>query len=277
MRKQCHYLRKVFNHGFRVNQLAFDSSLSTDAVYKRFANSLDAVVDQKRIIRIRGDKLILVIDAEWQYFKKELWTLYFLAVKAVGTEKVTIFDPVLREGKENAAIWNNVIDQLPMSVKRRVITVVSDGIRGIENIAENNNWVLQRCHFHILSRLQKMRGKRASTYGRLVREEIYNSVKLSLSETSTRRLNILCRRLAVLAQDEGCPRAMRMIVREFLRHLPDFRSYLDHPGLQLPTTVNVMESINSFVRRKSMTTNTPNSWHKWAVACARLKSKFICK
>lgn len=277
LRKQCHYLKKVFNHGFKVNQLAFNSSLSTDAVYKRFANSLDMVINQTRTIRVRGDKLILVIDAEWQYFKSELWTLYFLAVKAAGTETVIILDPVLRRGKENAVTWNNVIDQMPTSVKKRVIVIVSDGIRGIENIAENNNWILQRCHFHILSRLQKMRGKRASTCGRLVREEIYNSVKLALLETSTRQLNILCRRLAMLAQEDGCPRAMRMIVREFLRHLSDFRSYLDYPELQLPTTVNVMESVNSFVRRKSMTVNTPKSWHKWATACTRLKSKFTCK
>lgn len=277
LRKQCHYLKKVFNHGFKVNQLALNSTLSVDTVYKRFASSLDAVVSQKRVVRIRGDKLILVIDAEWQYFKSELWTLYFLALKAVGTEKVIILDPILRRGKENAIIWNNVIDQIPISVKKRIIAIVSDGIRGIENIAESDGWTLQRCHFHILSRLQKMRGKRASTYGRLVREEIYNSVKLALTDTSARRLNILCRRLAVLAQEDGCPKAMRMIVKEFLRHLPDFRSYLDHPELQLPTTVNVMESINSFVRRKSMTTNTPKSWHKWATACVRLKSKFICK
>jgi hypothetical protein len=172
LRKQCRYLKKVFNHGFRVNQLSFNSRLSTDAVYKRFASSLDAVVSQKRTIRIRGDKLILIIDAEWQYFKSELWTLYFLAVKAVGTEKVIILDPALRRGKENAIIWNNVINQIPASVKKRIIAIVSDGIRGIENIAASNGWVLQRCHFHILSRLQKMRGKRASTYGRLVREEI---------------------------------------------------------------------------------------------------------
>jgi hypothetical protein len=277
LRKQCRYLKKVFNHGFRVNQLSFNSRLSTDAVYKRFASSLDAVVSQKRTIRIRGDKLILIIDAEWQYFKSELWTLYFLAVKAVGTEKVIILDPALRRGKENAIIWNNVINQIPASVKKRIIAIVSDGIRGIENIAASNGWVLQRCHFHILSRLQKMRGKRASTYGRLVREEIYNSVKLILLETSTRRLDILCRRLAMLAQEDGCPKAMRMVVREFLRHLPNFRSYIDYPELQLPTTVNVMESINSFVRRKSITVNTPKSWHKWATACTRLKSKFICK
>ena len=272
LRKQCHYLKKVFNHGFRVNQLSLNSELSTDAIYKRFARSLDLAVKQKRTIRIRGDKLILVIDAEWQYFKKELWTLYFLAIKAVDSGQVTILDPILKRDKENDAF-----NRLPLSIKKRIIALISDGIRGIENIAERNNWILQRCHFHLLSKLQKMRGKRASTYGRLVREEIYCSVKLALSETSTRRLNILCRRLAMLAQEDGCPKMMKMIVRDFLRRLPDFRAYLNYSKLNLPTTVNVMESVNSFVRRKSATTNTPVSWYKWATARVRLKSKFTCK
>ena len=276
-RKQCDYLKKVFNHGFRVKQLSLNSRLSTDAIYKRFANNLNSVVKQKRIIRIRGPKLILLIDAEWHYFKKELWTLYFLAVKSIDSQAVTILDPILKPGKENSTTWGIIINQLPISVKKRIVALISDGIRGIENVAGRNNWIIQRCHFHLLSILQKMRGKRASTPGRLIREEIYNSVKLALSETSKRRLNILCRRLTLLVENNQCPTRMRGAVRDFIRRLPEFRSYLDYPELNLPTTVNVMESVNSFVRKKIKTVNSPKSWHKWTIACARFKSKFTCK
>jgi transposase-like protein len=221
--------------------------------------------------------LILIIDAEWHYFKKELWTLYFLAIKSTDSQTVTILDPVLRQGRENTTTWEDIINQLPILVKKRIVALVSDGIRGIENVAERNNWVMQRCHFHLLSMLQKMRGKRASTPGRLIREEIYNSAKLALTEISTRRLNILCRRLAVLAHTEGCPSRMKLTVRGFLRSLSEFRNYLDYPELNLPTTINVMESVNSFVRGKTKTVKTPESWYKWAIACARIKSKFTCK
>jgi len=276
-RKQCGYLKRVFSNGFRVKQLAVHSNLSIDAIYKRFAKNLDVVVRQKRVIRIRGPKLILVIDAQWQYFRGDLWTLYFLSAKFISSETVVVFDPVLKQGKENSTTWDEAISQLPRSVKKRVIALISDGVRGIETISLNNDWIIQRCHFHLLSMLQKMRGKRASTPGRLIREEIYCSVKLALSETSTRRLNILCRRLAVLAKGDQCPKRMRMVVRDFLRRLPEFRSYLKYPDLNLPTTINVMESINSFVRGKARTVNSPRSWHKWAIACARFKSKFTCK
>lgn len=276
-RRRCDYLNKVFNHGFKVKQLSLSSKLSADAIYKIFANDLNAVVEQKRIIRIKGSKLILVIDAEWHYFKKKLWTLYFLAIKSTGSQTAVILDPILMYGKENVGAWNELFNQLPRSVKKRVIALVSDGIRGIETVAENNGWIIQRCHFHLLSALQKRRGKRASTYGRLIREEVYNSVKLALVETSARKLNILCRRLAFLSNEEGCPKAIRMIVRDFLRRFYEYRTYLDYPELNLPTTTNVMESVNSYVRRITKTIKTPNAWYKWAIACTRMKSKFTCK
>lgn len=276
-RKQQHYIDKVFNHEFSIKQLALHSNLSVNVIYKRFGKNLNVIVKRKRISRIRGNKLILLIDAQWQYFRGELWTMYFLSIKTVGSEKVTILDPILRCGRECFTDWNEAIDQLPRSAKKRVIAIVSDGIRGINTIAANNGWLLQRCHFRLLGMLQKMRGKRLTTSGRLVREEIYCSIKLALAETSKRRLNILCKRLAVLAKDDLCPARMRGAVRDFLRRLSEFRTYMDYPELNLPTTVNVVESNNSYVRRKSRTVNSPNAWHRWAIACARFKSKFTCK
>lgn len=276
-RKQNNYLDKVFIHGFTVKQLAFNSQLSSDAVYKRFSKNIDHLVAQKRTIKIKGDKLILIIDAQWQYFEGKLWTIYLLAVKSSGDDSAVILDPILRQGRENSSFWKEVIDQLESSIKNRLIAVVCDGIRGMDTVAKDNNWIIQRCHFHLLSSLQKMRGKRASTHGRQVREEIYHSVKLALVETSSYRLNKLCKRLSELAQDDGCPKRMRMIVRDFLRRFSEFRIYLEYPEFNIPTTISVMESINSFTRRKSRTVNCPRTWHKWTLAAIRYKSIFTCK
>jgi hypothetical protein len=277
VRRQRGYLNKVFSHNFSVKQLAVHSSLSAGAIYKRFTKNLNAAIRQERIVRIRGSKLILIIDAEWQYFKGELWTMYFLSAKSTNSQTVTIFDPAIRRGRENSTTWNEIINQLPPDIKKRVIALVSDGIRGIETISSTNGWITQRCHFHILSMLQGMRGKRALTPGRLIRDKIYCSVKLALTTRSKRKLNALCRRLAILAKDAGCPTRMRFTVRGFLKQLAGFRSYLEYPEFNLPTTINVMESINSFAREKTKTLNSPKSWHRWAIACIRFKSKFTCK
>jgi len=276
-RGKKHYLEKVFNQGFTVKQLAAHSSLSRESIYKKFRQELNVFTKERRIIRIRGSELILVIDAQWQIFNDEYWTLYCLAVKAVGANKVTVFDPILMPGKECATIWNTVIAAMPVSVKKRIIAVVSDGLRGFDAVANNYGWVIQRCHFHLLSSLQKMRGKRASTPGRLIKEEIYQITELILAERSQRKLNNHCRRIANLAHAEGCPIRMRMRVREMLRHLHEFRNYLNYPEFRLPTTTNVMESINSLIRRRARTVNSPRAWHKWATATVRFKSKFTCQ
>lgn len=101
-------------------------------------------------------------------------------------------DPILEPGKESAATWNRLIENLPPGVKNRIVALVSDGIRGIEAVAKEHNFIIQRCHFHLLSCLQEMRGKRATTLGRTIREEIYHSVYLALSQRSKRKLNNQC-------------------------------------------------------------------------------------
>ena len=276
-RSQHSYLRQVFGQGLAVKQLANHSRLSVDAIYKRFANNLDRLLRCKRRPRFKGRNLILIIDGEWQYFNHCLWTLYLLSIKSVGDKTVTVLDPLLMPGKESANNWDKIFEALPVSIKSRVIALVSDGLKGIDSIAFKRGWILQRCHFHVLNTLQKMRGKRATTKGRIIREEIYQLVKMALSENKQINLHRYCQRLAILFNNEGCPVKMRMAVRDFLRKLPDFRSYIKYPKLCLPTTTNVMESINSLVRRKARTVNSPTAWFKWATACVRFKSKFNCE
>jgi len=276
-RKRKHYLDKVFKHGFSVKQLAVHSCLSTEVIYKKFRKELNAFVAEKRIVRIRGPKLVLIIDAQWQIFKGKYWTLYCLAVKPTNSDKAIIFDPVLKQGRESATIWDTVITEIPFSVKKRVIAVVSDGIRGFDAVAKKHNWIIQRCHFHLLNVLQKMRGKRISTPGRLMREKIYLTAKAILTETSEPRLKILCCRIVKLTHDKQCPVRMRMAVNGMIRHLSEFRNYLEYPSFNLPTTTNVMESVNNLIKRRSGTVNSPQAWHKWAIATIRFKSKFTCK
>jgi hypothetical protein len=266
----------VFIEGHRVKNLA-RAGEKYSTVKKRFSRQLKRAISTTTCTKINGDKLILLIDAQWHYFKKELWTLYLLAVKPCESDIANIMDPILMSGKENSTNWRKIIDRLPDDVKKHIVAMVSDGIRGIDHVAESNNWILQRCHFHLLSMLQKMRGKRLSTSGRLIREEIFNSVKLLLTETSIRRMNLLRHRLSILAEEEGCPKRMKYTVNGFLRDLPEFRSYLIYPELNLPTTVNVIESVNSLTRGKTCKINNPKSWLEWTIMTIRTHSKFNCK
>lgn len=276
-RKQLGYLKKVFLEGFKVRQIARHSSLSIATLYKRFAKNLDSFVKCQRAIRVAGEDLIIIIDAEWQYFNKELWTLYFVTIRSAKKTTAIALDPILRYGKEGAAVWREIINNLPRSLKKRIVAMVADGIRGIGYIAEEHNWILQSCHFHLLNVLQKMRGKRATTHGREIREKIFQYVKASLTVKSNNQFMTLCNELQGMIKDKGCPKRMRWAVSGYLNRSVAFRNYLNYPKLNLPTTVNVMESINSLFRRRAITIKTPKAWYKWAIAYIRLKSRFNCK
>jgi len=275
-RTNFYHFTKIFAEGRQVKSLV-RAGEKYSTVKKRFSRQLKRTISATNRTGIEGDKLILLVDAQWHYFKQELWTLYLLAIKSSEKDTADIMDPVLMFGKENSTNWRIILDRLPNDIKNRVVAMVSDGIRGINYVAERNNWILQRCHFHLLSMLQKMRGKRLSTPGRLIREEIFNSVKQLLAETSNQRINLLRYRLSALVKEEGCPKRMKYTVNGFLRDLPEFRSYLIYPELNLPTTINVIESVNSLTRRKTFKINSPRSWLEWTTMAIRTHSKFNCK
>lgn len=277
LRRKDQYLQKVFCQGFSVRQLTSRSFLSQDAIYKRFNHTLDQLLIRKRTIRVKGKQLILVTDALWQYFNGNVWTLYCVGVKSTVSSKITFFDPILKPEKESASTWKSIFDQLPPTIRIRVCALVTDGLRGIGTVATDNGWIIQRCHFHLLSLLQKMRGKRSSTPGRLIREKIYYNAKLALTEKSKRRLKYIYHRLDKLSNNPLCPYRMKMATKDFLRCSSDFRSYLNYSQLNLPTTTNVMESLNSLIRRRARTVNSPEAWLKWAIAAVRFKSLFTCK
>jgi hypothetical protein len=68
-------------------------------------------------------------------------------------------------------------------------------------------------------------------------------------------------------------------VREFLKNLPFYRSYLQHPELGLPRTTNSVESMCRLLRemlRSSRAGSNPGSVLLWATAFIRLRSGVTC-
>ena len=274
------YIDKVFGNNMFVKHLERSSHLSTKNIYKRFDTLLKDFVSQKRIIRVRGDKLIFIIDAQWRYFKnsesgkKELWTLYSIIVKPIHAEHGTILDPLLIKGKESATKWIEIFNhKVPHGLKNRASVLVSDSLRGIERLAQENNLIHQRCNFHILQELHKRVGKRKSTKGRNTRKMIYDLIDKSLKTTSQKNF----KELRSLSERKDCPPSMRMIVREFLRRHDSFRAYLYFPELNIPRTSSVVESLHSLYKSKSAKIKTPEAWHRWCLAIARSKEKMKVK
>ena len=167
--------------------------------------------------------------------------------------------------------------EIPRGIKKRIIALVSDGIRGGAWLAKEQGWRQQRCHFHLIAELQKIRGKRKRLIGRSIREKIYRIVRMLLTTNDPFKGTSLGRQLRYQIRKPDCPKRARMIVRELLRHLTAFHLYLEYPEWGLPNTTGVMESVGSSVRTGAGKINTPQALFKWATAIIRTHPKFVCK
>lgn len=271
------YLSKVINGSYSLKQLRRKNSPTYDTLKKRFETALTRFVKRPRQIPKPKTSAILIVDAEWHFFDGKCYTAYLMSLKDCRQNYATMLDPVILEGKESASTWIKLVDNLPDEIKSHILAFVSDGLRGIERIPRKYNWVHQRCHFHLLSSLQKRRGKRKSTKGRETRDAIYCLTERMLRTKPGRKLNALKKELLAYSVTNDCPRAMQMNVNDFLRHIDDYLAYLKYPELGLPRTTNVMESENSRLRARAMRINTPRAWNNWLTALVRSKSKYTCR
>lgn len=271
-------LERVFNHGWPLQACVRKRTISRASLAKRLRRALNIFINRPRSYHFRkSERFILIIDAEWYRFKKEYWTAYFMAVKSVSADRATILDPILLPGKETLAPWEEVLLTIPHGLHSRIIALITDGFRGNRSLLKGKNWLIQRCHFHLLSAFQRYRGKRKKLKGRSAREELYQTAKLLLATIEPHRVKCLTSVMLKLVANNNLPVRLRMTVNEFIRHLYDFHTYLRYPELHLPNTTNVMESINSMVRSHTKRINNPSALRKWILATVRHHPKLVCK
>jgi len=252
------------------------SGLSLSGVRKRFGRALTWWIAQTPPPAVPPGRLVLLLDAVWCTFAHRKWTLYLMAFKPVDEAKAYFVDPILLPGRESAHAWRQVLSTLPPDVACRIEAVVTDGFRGSHTLARHRGWVHQRCHFHLIAQLQGRRGQYTRLPTAPVREAIYQAARRALVTRSPRQLTRRCRELAASAQQADCPTRVRMIARDFLRHLGAFRAYQSYPQLHLPTTTNVVESMVRRLRDRVRSLRTPASLHRWAVATIRLHPILTC-
>ena len=144
----------------------------------------------------------------------------------------------------------------------------------------SQGWIVQLCHFHLISRLQNCRGRRNRRLeGRPLREALYQHVRQALESPDGPRLQTVLKKLRHLVRQATGLRVMRMIVREFLRRIDHFRAYRKYPKLNLPTTTGSVEAMNRRVRdlmRQTRSTKSPHVLHLWATALIRTRPMVMC-
>lgn len=194
--------------------------------------------------------LVLVVDGLWYSFEKKIWVLYDMALKPVGLDAAFFLDPLLLRGKESAAGWRQAIASIPPELRKRIRGLVSDGFRGSKRIARQNGWVHQLCHFHLEGKLRGFIGSvRKTIPDRHVRKMAFELVCEVVRTPDEKSCALLVVALQNCLVQLTRSRTVSGIVRQLLRDLKLYRSYLHHPELELPSTTNTIESMHNLIRR----------------------------
>lgn len=272
-------LTDTIRHKETLVQRSRRSRLSAAVLQKRHRYQLSAYLAHDSVVSAPSGNLILILDGVWFQFQDDRWVIYLSAVRPVRSTTAAFLDPVFLPGRESLEAWRYVLEHIPPKVKRRIVAMVADGFRGGAALAVRHGWVFQRCHFHLIAELQRMRGVGKRVRHPRIREAIYRLVREALETTDQKRLNELTRILHRLIRHPQCPHWMGMRVREFLRNLDDFRAYQNHPELRLPTTTNTVESMGRTIRdvvRRSHGFRTPHALRQWITAQLRLCPTRTC-
>lgn len=274
-------LRRTFVHKFTVSQQAFLSGQDYEIAKARHRRALQSLMRWPKALTIPRGRLILVLDGLWFRINGERWVVYLMALRSVSGMTARFARPIIRRENESAAGWKRAISELLPEATRRIVALVSDGLRGLRQIAKERGWQYQWCHFHLLGRLANVCGTRKRTLAWLSgRRRVEAHIRELISTESVRRVRGLRRSLAALRRDPACPRKIRMIIHEVLQHIDELRAYLDHPELRLPATSNVMESLNSRLRDlagRSRGFRTGPALERWITAYLYFHSKSVCR
>lgn len=278
--RRFQHLRATFSAKLTLVQQASRRQLPVAVWQARHRTLLRALARRPYQPALPPGPFILVSDGLWFSFGGVRWVLYLMGVRPIAGTEMTFLPPILRPGHESQERWREAFQTIPESVQFRIRALVSDDFRGVEGLAAEYNWVLQLCHFHLKSYLRSMLGSRKTTLtGRSLRHQAYALVCRLLTAQDGPVVTHLKVRLARLSRHPNCPRKWQGRIRQFLRQLDTYRAYLRYPALHLPTTTNVIESLNSRLRElisRSRGLRTPTALKRWVVAYLRFNPTSIC-
>lgn len=177
---------------------------------------------------------------------------------------------------ENLFTWQAAVDSIPRNILQNIKVLICDGKSGLLHIGRASGWLIQRCQFHLIARLQLKRSKYALSRHREEGVMLYELAKTVCMTTSKNELNESLSKLSLVAQSES-NRYLKTIISGLVKNFIQYRTYLTHPKLNIPETTNPIESVNSLIRqliRKMKGFENENSAREWIRALLK-ERKFV--
>ena len=193
-------------------------------------------------------QLIAVADAWTKKPRERYHTWYGIFLRPASSNQATIMPLTHLPGRESTAGWQAAFAKLPKDVLEQIAALVADGHLGLVNEAKRRNWLLQRCHFHLIAAIQGRRSRWHAGRHRREGEYLFRLVSKILSTTDRAGLTKLIDELEVISWQTKSTQ-LRRVLSGFISHVDDYHTYLKHPELHLPRTSNTAEAFFSLMER----------------------------
>lgn len=194
-----------------------------------------------------NDRLIVIADAIWYRVQSERYCIYIILLRSVDTNEAVICPPVIVKGHEGTKGWQLALGHLPNDLENRIVALVSDGVGSLLALVKPRGWIIQRCHFHLISAVQNYLTTGPRSPYREYALKVMRLVQQILRCGDQQRLKQIVSAIQTV-RNQSRSRGLRRVLGGLLNDLPDYHAYLNYPGLNLPTTSNAAESFIQCIR-----------------------------
>lgn len=250
LRSNSWYVHRYLEESLRYRS---SSRLSPDQFRYRIGKGLRRLLEITPPVSIPTKiPCVAVVDATIHKILGRYYTTYIVLIRPVAENTAIIYDTCTLPGYENGVAWKYVlIKRINPDLRRQIKALTCDGARIFPRIAVQNNWLLQRCHFHLLSALHsRLSGKRMRKRYRRIGKRITGLVRIVLTSMDEKEIASALLKLKRYQHSESIPVTVRSrILKGFLQEYQEYRTYLLYSDLNLPRTTGSCESMNSIIRR----------------------------
>lgn len=253
--------------------------VSESSIQNRVTRSRDVFIRTTPWREVPDGDLILIADAVVELIGRSWMTAYLMLVRSVEGDTAVILPPRFIRGRETPAGWSEAIDGIDPAILSRIKALVCDGHAGLTSQSMWRKWLLQRCHFHLIASIRARRARTPMARHHGEAHTLMAHARIILTDPDERTVTAS---LSVIEEVGwlSSSKIVRKVISGFVRNHRDYRTYLEHPKLNLPTTSNSAESVASLIgntKRRLRGFKTARSFELWVVATLKLKGVVKCR
>jgi hypothetical protein len=272
-------VESFFKH--EISSMSFVSrkkNKSESFVQKEMLKSRDLFVEKTSWQKVPDGDLLLIADAVVEMVEDKWRTIYLILARSIKDSQAVILPPLIVSSVENPSGWHQAFESVPPAILECVKAVVCDGHRGILYEAKDRKWIIQRCHFHLIARIQSRRSRYILSRNKEESKKIFSHVGVVLKSTDQKQVQ---KSLNILEEIGWTSKSKEIgtTLNGFATNYENFRSYIDYPELNLPITSNTAESLASTIadlKRRMRGFPTMNSFEKWIIALLKFRQNIRC-